>query len=360
MAQEKIMKWLTTGLRHFALLTPGYLPGSKVAAGRGSIGADVPADALCGVEHRTEEEATAEDQFRTAMQYYRGEGVPQDYEQAAQWCRKAAERGLAKAQNNLGFLYERGLGVHQSDVRAVHWYRTAAEQGDPEAQNNLGIMYVRGQGVERDDAQAARWFGQAALQGVGGAQNNLGVLYEKGRGVVRDCAQAIQWYRKAAAEGIAEAQHNLCLAYETGLGVAKDCVSAYVWFRRAAERGHLPSRNWQEAIAKRLSREELAHSERLLTEGVGALEMGTIASGPILVRLTESPRRRSGERASERTGDPELSLARPDGSLRAARHAEQAISCRSGEPLAPTFSERRRRFRSLEEGINPQPDPDQA
>ena len=34
-----------------------------------------------------------------------------DYNQAAEWFRKAAERGCARALNNLGICYEQGKGV---------------------------------------------------------------------------------------------------------------------------------------------------------------------------------------------------------------------------------------------------------
>jgi TPR repeat protein len=61
--------------------------------------------------------------------YYTGQDIPQDYAQAVQWYRKAAEQGLAQAQYNLGFMYDKGRGVRQDDAQAVAWYRKAAEQG---------------------------------------------------------------------------------------------------------------------------------------------------------------------------------------------------------------------------------------
>ena len=51
--------------------------------------------------------------------------------------------GHAQAQDNLGEAYEEGLGVHQDYVEAVQWYRKAAEQGLANAQYNLGVMYER-------------------------------------------------------------------------------------------------------------------------------------------------------------------------------------------------------------------------
>ncbi|WP_304666925.1 tetratricopeptide repeat protein, partial [Neisseria bergeri] len=68
-----------------------------------------------------------------------GQGVRQDYAQAVQWYRKAAEQGYAGAQVNLGLMYEQGQGVRQDYAQAVQWYRKAAEQGYAGAQVNLGL-----------------------------------------------------------------------------------------------------------------------------------------------------------------------------------------------------------------------------
>jgi TPR repeat protein len=58
--------------------------------------------------------------------YYNGEGVPQDYEEAIKWYRKAADQGDASAQFNLGVSYEYGKGVPQDYVQAHKWANLAA------------------------------------------------------------------------------------------------------------------------------------------------------------------------------------------------------------------------------------------
>jgi len=69
------------------------------------------------------------------------------------WYRKAAEQGVADAQNDLGFMYENGQGVPQDYAEAVGWFRKAAEQGYANAQYNLGNMYRNGHGVERTSSE---------------------------------------------------------------------------------------------------------------------------------------------------------------------------------------------------------------
>ena len=52
-----------------------------------------------------------------------------------------AEQGNADAQYNLGVMYDNGQGVRQDYAEAARWYRKAAEQGNAKAQYNLGSMY---------------------------------------------------------------------------------------------------------------------------------------------------------------------------------------------------------------------------
>jgi len=60
------------------------------------------------------------------VRYEKGQGVPKDYAEAMQWYRKAAEQGLASAQNNLGFMYSLGHGAPQDYVEAYKWFNLAA------------------------------------------------------------------------------------------------------------------------------------------------------------------------------------------------------------------------------------------
>ena len=48
--------------------------------------------------------------------YFKGRGVSRDYNEAAKWYNKAAEQGVAYAQNNLGSMYYDGRGVSRDYV----------------------------------------------------------------------------------------------------------------------------------------------------------------------------------------------------------------------------------------------------
>lgn len=54
------------------------------------------------------------------------------------------------AQLDLGFMYDNGYGVPQDYQEAIAWYRRAADQGNDRAQYNLAHIYDKGDGVSRD------------------------------------------------------------------------------------------------------------------------------------------------------------------------------------------------------------------
>ncbi len=123
----------------------------------------------------------------------------------------AAEHGEAAAQLHLGAMYEEGNGVPQDFTQAAAWYRKAAEQGSAKAQYELALLYADGRGVPQDFAQAAAWYAKAAEQGHATAQSNLGRLYCEGAGLSKDLSQCIKWLilAKAASGGDAKAEKNL-------------------------------------------------------------------------------------------------------------------------------------------------------
>jgi TPR repeat protein len=101
--------------------------------------------------------ARADSQRTASAAFERG-----DFVAAAKLLPALAERGNARAQTMLGFLYETGQGVPQAYEAASYWYRRAAEQGDTTAQYLLGLAYNNGHGVPRDEVAAYKWLDLAA------------------------------------------------------------------------------------------------------------------------------------------------------------------------------------------------------
>lgn len=119
----------------------------------------------------------------------------------------STDPGNAQVQFGLGLKFANGKGVAQDYVQAADWYRKAADQSHALAQFNLGTMYATGQGVAQDEAQSAAWFGRAARQGDAGAQFKLGKRCHRASfgGLAKDAPEArieaYKWYRLAAAQG---------------------------------------------------------------------------------------------------------------------------------------------------------------
>ena len=66
-----------------------------------------------------------------------------EYEQAAHWFKKAAERGFTRAVNNLGICYEFGYGVDRDWDLAIKLYQEGTEKGFIQSIYNLGYLYFQ-------------------------------------------------------------------------------------------------------------------------------------------------------------------------------------------------------------------------
>ena len=156
----------------------------------------------------------AEAQNALGILHYKGNGMPQNYPEAAQWFMRAAEQGNVRAQFNLGVMWSRFCHPDSQPenpdfnfAKAEEWYRRAAQRKHAGAQNNLGLMYAEGKvrGTlkrETRDKEAVEWYSRAAWQGNALAQGNLGVCYLKGKGVEINKFEAHIWLHLAKHAGV--------------------------------------------------------------------------------------------------------------------------------------------------------------
>ena len=93
-------------------------------------------------------------QFELAECYDKGNGLTQDYEQAAVWFEKAATQGHMRAQSSVAYMHEIGQGVTPDAKRAAHWYLKAAQQGDV---GRMGSSARSGQTSAIDAEVRGRW-----------------------------------------------------------------------------------------------------------------------------------------------------------------------------------------------------------
>jgi len=162
--------------------------------------------------------------------------VKQNYAEALNWYRKAADQGDAFAEGAFGRMYETGFGLPQNSTEALKWYRKASDHGDAGAQYSLGLTYRDGKSVPQNYAEAVKWLRKAADQRFFGAQSDLGIMYFNGWGVAQNYSEAVTWFQHGAAQGDPSAQSYLGFVYETGLGVPQNYVRAHMWYNLAASR----------------------------------------------------------------------------------------------------------------------------
>ncbi|HBZ91716.1 MAG TPA: sel1 repeat family protein [Gammaproteobacteria bacterium] len=85
---------------------------------------------------------------------------------------------------------------------AMQLLRPAANAGNADAEELIGALDAMGLGVERDDRRAFEWYLRSAMKGHAGAQSGIGWYYEVGRGLPEiDLVRAYMWYTLSAIGG---------------------------------------------------------------------------------------------------------------------------------------------------------------
>ncbi|KAJ2799296.1 hypothetical protein H4R20_004496 [Coemansia guatemalensis] len=117
----------------------GYVP-SQVRLGQayeyGTLGCAVNAQKSVGWYTRAAEKNDPDAELALSGWYLTGAEpfLPQNDVEAYLWARRAADRGLAKAEYAVGYYYECGIGVARPDVKeAQRWYAKAAQKGNRRA-----------------------------------------------------------------------------------------------------------------------------------------------------------------------------------------------------------------------------------
>ena len=118
----------------------------------------------------------AEAQFVSGLKFATGEGVSQDYTQAAQCYSQAAEQDHSLAQLHLAMLYWQGQGVARDEAKSLMWMTKAAKLGNAEAQYRLGVqqhlLFREGSNGTAAEGriEALKWVRLSAAQSYRGAE----------------------------------------------------------------------------------------------------------------------------------------------------------------------------------------------
>ena len=171
-----------------------------------------------------------------------------------------AWRGHAWSQFALGYDFHFGKGVKFDCALARYWYGKAAEQGVAEAQNNLANLFADGLGGDPDADTALYWYERSWKAGDVVAAGNLGRQLVEGTGVKHDYRRAAVLLKAFLAENPYSAQHHYLLAecYAHGAGGRASPRLAREHYREASDFGHAVARK----ALRRLARENRARRGR--------------------------------------------------------------------------------------------------
>jgi len=228
--------------------------------------------------------------YSNGLMFDRGEGVPQDYQEALRWYVLAAEAGQPDAMNNLGLMYALGHGVSQDFSEAMKRWIKAADSGSITALTNVATAYYTGLGVRQSYPEAPKWFHLAANNGDADAMNMLGLMYAQGLGVTRNQRNAIKLFEQSAYLGRYSGMINLAALYAAGKGMKRDNGLAFAWLSAALAFG-VPAEQHDATVytlgmtAARLDRKQLTRAQGLARKIVAT----------IVTRQADTPDDKSGQ-----------------------------------------------------------------
>lgn len=227
------------------------------------------------------EEGDAEAQYQTAA-YFLAVSPQEGSEDAARYLAMAAEQGhpqacLLLAQQHLD---------RQEYAQAADLLRNAADCNLGQAAELLGECYARGQGVQQDPAEAERRFIQAAQLDGGERMVRLAVRYALGDGVAPSPGKAMNWVKKARDSGLLDAREQydaLCTAARDAAAAQQEAQAAQQAAQQAEEEARRAEalRRQEQAQAQRSeaekAREEEAAQRRAREQAYRAQEAARIA-----------------------------------------------------------------------------------
>ena len=205
-------------------------------------------------------------QLLLALLHWDGRAHQPDRETAERWFRAAADQQFPFAMYLWGRMLERGRFGPPDPAEAAAWYRKAAAMRVPEAQTSLGRFHEHGIELPTDHEKAARLYRHAARRGDHEAQWRFGCMVSEGKGVPQDAAEAARWWQKAAEQLHPPAQRLLGNAFLEGSGVDRDLVKAWAWLQISAEEGDEQAGELLDAVAGRMTEDQLRAAKRLNQE----------------------------------------------------------------------------------------------
>lgn len=192
-------------------------------------------------------------------------GVEKNLSEAIELYKRASALGHRSANHNLGVLYYKGQGVPVNYREAAKWFSIAADRKVEDSQRNLLRMYYRNEitrneerverilielaelGQQKDIESLANYYYYEvnnlnlaekptlllAEKGILKYQFLIAMIYLKKNNQNPDYANAYKWLLKAATKGDYKSKISLAALYYGRLGVSKNETEAMKWFQSA-------------------------------------------------------------------------------------------------------------------------------
>ncbi len=223
----------------------------------------------------------AEMQYMLGVWFLHGEGVPSDKGKAVKLLAPAAEQGHVGASALLGRMHLSGDTdtVAKDMVKGYRLLEYAAQKGSEWARAELSAWTNTMTPAQLAEAsQTARTLlakkvallEAAAEKGAASEQFKLGLMYYLGTEIFKDLEKAAQWFQKAGEQGHADAPALLAGMHFSGEGLEKSFVQAYKWYSIAKGRGNTAATANQAEVAKLLTAEEKAASDKKVSAWLAA------------------------------------------------------------------------------------------
>lgn len=181
-------------------------------------------EALSGL-NKMAEFGDAQAEYSLGLMNEKGQGMPVNQHKALKYFSAAAEKDFPAAVAKLAEAYYTGNMVERDIGKSITLYRKAAELGVASAQNKYASLLFQGIDIDKNQQEAKKWFIKAMEQGNEQATRNLLAIYK----------MESRW-------GSLKSRHALAQFYLNGTGVVKNPGKAIELLEKAGQQGYDPSR----------------------------------------------------------------------------------------------------------------------
>lgn len=171
-----------------------------------------------------------------------------------------AARQILAAEMGLGDPAALARPILDRSVQRLRDYVGTGQRNAPAIAAQLGNAYWFGHHVAVDRAEAVRFWRLAADKENAEARFRLGLALRGGEGIARDEGEALRWLGLAAAQNHSIAMLEMGRMARDGVGRPADPVEAHAWLALAAERNASGAAAQRDALAARLTPDQLAAS----------------------------------------------------------------------------------------------------